>query len=500
MILKETSKLSEIQEKRILSIIKTKINEFNNNIKVNHRNRKELKEEIKRSYYKKSNSRLRYFLSLENSYNNRTGELYFNHLESNIHKYKDDISIEKNEIIVNEKKAGKFLDNYYKNHNLKKINKIKYLEFHNKDKEKLFITFTLPSKYHYYSDFKKKIKNKKCKFKSFEESVKVGLDLIVQINRDFYKYIKDYLKKSNDDVKFDFIRIIEYHKSLTSHSHSVLYVSKSQAKTIEKVFETIIKKHNLKQVKLEYLKNAKSSSYIYKYLVKNFDDKKDNFFNQYRLYFNKIKVFTSSNFKNTTQKEIDILYQYLAKNKPDLLEQLQKTLDKDTQGKFQKDNYKPIYVSLEEIINKDCTIQYETNENTVLDSQSVENELNTIYHKRKKNSKQTYTTIKKIAKNTIENIGNYQTEKHNIEFVIVKNIYYKFDFKLWNTEIFENHIISNYEQFTNKNNVKRVKEFYFKDELIYTNEDFSAKKKSKEEYIEDLKEDESIEYEDFTIV
>jgi len=144
--------------------------------------------------------------------------------------------------------------------------------------------------------------------------------------------------------------MLEHHnknKNLTIHSHSINYVGEEQFKVLEHIYSVIVKRFNLKQTKLEILDNAKSSSYVMKYIVKNFNENSnDNFFNEFKRYYNKHRFFTCSNFKHTTQAVINKTYSHLKKDRPRLFQRL-------------TDNKKvPLYVNLEKYINKHFSITY----------------------------------------------------------------------------------------------------------------------------------------------
>jgi hypothetical protein len=70
-----------------------------------------------------------------------------------------------------------------------------------------------------------------------------------------------------------------------------------------------------------------ASTYLSKYLIKEYNSEGSDisFYNKYKSYFSKFKFFRTSNFYHTTQKKVDLIYQYLCKNYPDILELIKST-------------------------------------------------------------------------------------------------------------------------------------------------------------------------------
>ncbi len=137
----------------------------------------------------------------------------------------------------------------------------------------IFVTLTLPSKFH---PFKKNLKkqneyilNKKFEFIEIEQRVNEGYKELNKMWREFYLHIKNNRKNKN----MKFIKVIENHKSLQVHLHAIIYINPNVLKFVKKTFESINKKYDLKQTKIEKLEESKGSSYITKYLIKNFKEK-----------------------------------------------------------------------------------------------------------------------------------------------------------------------------------------------------------------------------------
>lgn len=162
------------------------------------------------------------------------------------------------------------------------LQKIFTVEQQSKDKKlycNLFGTITLPSNFHPYTTYKKnkRRKNPNYDFYNISDSIKEGYILLQKIFRVFYKRVKNYTGK---DLKY--IRVIEPHKSHIPHLHFVLFIDEKYKKDVYKIFFKVMREYKLKQTKLED-NISRSSSYIRKYLVKNFSYKteKDKRFMKY---------------------------------------------------------------------------------------------------------------------------------------------------------------------------------------------------------------------------
>ena len=163
----------------------------------------------------------------------------------------------------------------------------------------IFITITLPSRYHFYKKRKtdgKIICNRKSKEKNpFELNriIKEGYQLL---NKAFREIIR---QGQRHDWRIDilYIRVIEPHKSFTPHLHAIIFIPSNKVKKMVKVIKNKIKLYGLgKEHKIEILKDVtKGSAYILKYLQKTLHAKTDNLY----LYdgwrkSNRIRIFTHS--------------------------------------------------------------------------------------------------------------------------------------------------------------------------------------------------------------
>lgn len=162
----------------------------------------------------------------------------------------------------------------------------------------IFITLTNPSNFHPFVSIRNKKNlyrmNPKYKFNSLKIRVSESYKNINGIYRELYKNIKTEYKY----IKFT--KIIEPHKSLICHLHCIFYVKKQNIENIKTKYKNIVKKHNLKQCKFKVLKSIKGSSYITKYILKNFDDKEMRMLDGWKK-IHKIRMFTMSNLELKTK-------------------------------------------------------------------------------------------------------------------------------------------------------------------------------------------------------
>lgn len=396
---------------------------------------KELKNKLEYSYIVKSSKLLEYFVKNNlKSKNIKTKKIKDYSLVNGMFKYANDFyydvksnDINEVELKFKEYKKGDFLSNKDKLYSYKKIAKVMYLDYVNKQKEKVFITFTLPN-----GQFHKYNKNgfETNTFNSndiFEENVKKGLKLLNEIHRYFYhtlKYkIRRYCKSNNitnkEVINIDFIKILEPHKSLDGHLHSLFYIDKSFLNIVEEVYSMTIDNFKLKETTFEILKNAKASTYLNKYLLKT--TKSENlFYNQYKRYFSKTRFFTSSNFRHTNQEKIEIVYKFLNQYKPKIIRYLKR-------GNI------PIYYQLEQIILKDyIRFQEEKIKRISINFQAIKEEFGKLKNKK---------DIDTFKRNILKNIDNYIKEYNS---KTIQKIYFK-KWLIYNKKHNEQIPIYNYE-------------------------------------------------------
>lgn len=158
----------------------------------------------------------------------------------------------------------------------------------------IFITLTLPSKFHPFKKNKKKDTiyklNPNFDYIEIEESINKGYKLLNKIYKEFYKNVKS--NKKNKDMKF--IKIIEPHKTLIPHLHRILYINPNTFNSVKKTFLKIVYKYKLKKTQIEEVTTSKGSSYIIKYLLKNFKSDELKKFDGWKKN-HKIRIFTMSN-------------------------------------------------------------------------------------------------------------------------------------------------------------------------------------------------------------
>lgn len=214
---------------------------------------------------------------------------------------------------------------------IKDFNNYKYLTYlkckeidrisREEDLEPIFITLTNPSEFHPFltSKDKKTFKglNSNFKFFNIENRIDESYENINSIFREFYKNVK---KRENKEMKF--IKVIEPHSSLICHLHCIFYIKKGTYLKVVKKFNTIKKKHNLTHCQIDRLKESKGSSYIIKYLLKNYKNEDIKNFNGYKKN-HKIRIFTMSNLQLSTSIFKKLYYNNQKLNKK-IIEQIKK--------------------------------------------------------------------------------------------------------------------------------------------------------------------------------
>ena len=156
----------------------------------------------------------------------------------------------------------------------------------------IFITLTNPSKFHPFVSVKNQKNtyklNKNYEFDDLKTCINESYINIKEIYRELYKNIH----KLNKNIKFT--KIIEPHKSLVCHLHRLIFINKKDIESVKRKYKNILKKHNLKSCQFEVLKKIKGSSYITKYILKNFNDDDLHSLNGYKK-LHKIRMFSMSN-------------------------------------------------------------------------------------------------------------------------------------------------------------------------------------------------------------
>lgn len=431
---------------------------------------------IESSYYLKSSKRLEYFVKNNlKKFNIKTGEIKDYTYNNKGFKYLKDFVKTNKGYVFEELNKGEFLSNQDRLYSYKKISKVKYLEYVNQDKEKIFITFTLPNilfhKYNKNGELTATYKNKD----TFEENIFKGLKYLnEEIHRYFYNTLKYKIKrycekhKIKDKIKIDFIKMLEPHKNLSGHLHSLFYIDKEFLEIIEEVYNMTINYFDLKQTKFEIIDNKKgtASSYVSKYLLKT-TQKGEEFYKYYKRYFNNVKFFSCSNFRHTTQEKIEWVYRYLYTNKSNLLNRY-------------KRSKKPLYYLLEKLILKNVfTFEEEEKTSIVLNYTKLKNEYKKtieLFEKDKSNEiiKEDKTDIIKDKNIEIDiSIDKLEDLYFTIEHIIFENSKIT---KQNYIKRFQTKIIKNLNEYINITNKKVVSKMYYKDNLVLNKKDWEFEK------------------------
>jgi len=169
---------------------------------------------------------------------------------------------------------------------------LQQLDHENKDKELIFLTLTLPPRYHSHI---KKNKNIRYGINTMAEGYKILNDAQRQIQKTFAKY----------KINYKFIKVVEPHKDFTPHEHIQYWVDKKELAI--KIIENIVKnriaqdllgeQYDLVDLKREEGKNV--SGYITKYMTKLISDLGENSdllhkFDGWKR-MNRIRMFSNSN-------------------------------------------------------------------------------------------------------------------------------------------------------------------------------------------------------------
>lgn len=167
----------------------------------------------------------------------------------------------------------------------------------------VFLTFTLPSRFHPFISRKGKkgeriyvAKNEDFAFTSLDEAIEKGYIFLNELIRTFYKRVKNYVGD-----KFFYIKVCEPHATMIPHLHYVCFFPSEYLNAIKGVYQRVITQYELHQVDFEECKfrdNIQSTTrYLLKYITKDIADSKDNFTIRSRDGWkrkHKIRVVTSS--------------------------------------------------------------------------------------------------------------------------------------------------------------------------------------------------------------
>ncbi|MCT7548087.1 replication endonuclease [Aliarcobacter butzleri] len=159
----------------------------------------------------------------------------------------------------------------------------------NSDYVSIFLTLTTPSRFHKYSSFNKTYNEKYDNETTINEAYRLLNNTFRIIYRDF--------RINRKFERIEYSKVIEPHKNLTPHLHSILYVKKEYLESFLKHLNNIIVKNKIGEHKIEIIKDtSRGFSYLLKYIQKTTNPQNENdfhFFNGWKK-ANKIRIFTSS--------------------------------------------------------------------------------------------------------------------------------------------------------------------------------------------------------------
>ena len=175
------------------------------------------------------------------------------------------------------KKSGEYLNVEYdfekKYKEYSKISEQRALTIQELAKRKefcsVFITLTLPSKYHPFKSIATKQgrlyveENKGFAFNSIKEAVSCGYKELNSIYQTFYKRVKNYVK--ND---LYYVKAIENHQTTIPHLHLVLYFPLEYFDMVKATFSRVVEYFKLDRIDFEEVSFKENINYASKYLLK----------------------------------------------------------------------------------------------------------------------------------------------------------------------------------------------------------------------------------------
>lgn len=146
----------------------------------------------------------------------------------------------------------------------------------------LFITLTLPSRFHPFKSISHKgerlytKRNSEFGFDSVDEAVRSGYQFLNHIYKTFYKRVKNFTKQ-----ELFYVKTIEAHTTLIPHLHCLLFFPIEHYEAIKNVYKRVIEHYELQRTDLEQVSIKENiscaSRYILKYIVKTLNDNSDYF-------------------------------------------------------------------------------------------------------------------------------------------------------------------------------------------------------------------------------
>ncbi|MCG3665407.1 replication endonuclease [Aliarcobacter butzleri] len=223
---------------------------------------------MKGYYSKKLKNNSKLFAELQDNI-----KFYINHSILKENKQK---SYLKNTSFLN-KKSGEFLNIKYdfekKYKEYSKISEQRALTIQELARRKefcsVFITLTLPSKYHPFKSIATKQgrlyveENKEFAFSSIKEAVSCGYKELNSIYQIFYKRVKNYVK---DDLYY--VKAIENHQTTIPHLHLVLYFPFECFEMVRTTFKRVVEYFQLNRIDFEEVSFKENINYASKYLLK----------------------------------------------------------------------------------------------------------------------------------------------------------------------------------------------------------------------------------------
>ncbi|RBQ32412.1 hypothetical protein CRU92_01520 [Arcobacter sp. FW59] len=234
---------------------------------------------MKGYYSKKLQSNSKLYAELQDNI-----KFYINH---SIHKENKQKSYLKNTSFLN-KKSGEYLNVEYdfekKYKEYSKISEQRALTIQELAKRKefcsVFITLTLPSKYHPFKSIATKQgrlyveENKEFAFNSIKEAVSNGYQELNSIYQIFYKRVKNYVK---DDLYY--VKAIENHQTTIPHLHLVLYFPCECFDMVKATFSRVVEYFQLNRIDFEEVSFKENinfaSKYLLKYIIKDLNNSND---------------------------------------------------------------------------------------------------------------------------------------------------------------------------------------------------------------------------------
>ncbi len=146
----------------------------------------------------------------------------------------------------------------------------------------VFMTFTLPSKFHPFKSVKKGkgrlyvSLNNNFEFDSIQEAITCGYRFLNELLRKFYKRVKNYVCE-----EFLYVKVFEPHATTIPHVHYLVFFPLKHFEAVKGVYQRIVDFYGLNQSDFEVPKFRDNityaSRYLLKYITKNLQNGHDYF-------------------------------------------------------------------------------------------------------------------------------------------------------------------------------------------------------------------------------